>query len=109
MTGRRWKDVKAEAMRRQPWLASAEAEEQRTQIRQENTAKIRGHELAELRKAAGLTQADVARALHLSQARVSQIEHGQLDSLELLRAYAQILGGEVSVVIQRGPITVKVA
>jgi len=63
MTVRRWSDVKADAMARQPWLASAEAKAARAEIRAENLGRIRGHELAEMRKSAGLTQADVARAL----------------------------------------------
>jgi transcriptional regulator with XRE-family HTH domain len=71
--------------------------------------RIRGHELAELRKSVGLTQAEVANALKVSQARVSQIEHGQIDSLDTLRAYAEVLGAEVSVVVSRGPLTLKVA
>jgi hypothetical protein len=50
MTGRRWSEVKAEAMARQPWLASDEAGEQRAAIRAENLGRIRGHELAEMRK-----------------------------------------------------------
>lgn len=109
MTGRRWQDVKAEALARNPWLASDEAEQERESIRAEHVARIRGHELAELRKITGLTQAQVAEQLNLSQARISQIENGHIDSLELLRAYARVLGGEVSVMVQRGPLTIHVA
>ncbi|GAB3802693.1 helix-turn-helix domain-containing protein [Micromonospora zhanjiangensis] len=109
MTGGRWSDVKAEAMARQPWLASAEAQAQRATIRAENLGRIRGHELAEMRKSAGLTQAEVAVALGVSQARISQIEHGQVDSLDTLRAYAEALGAEVSIVVSRGPLTLRVA
>jgi DNA-binding XRE family transcriptional regulator len=54
-------------------------------------------------------QADVAHALGVSQARVSQIEHGQIDSLDTLRAFAEVLGAEVSIVVSRGPLTLKVA
>ncbi|MDT3397938.1 helix-turn-helix transcriptional regulator [Streptomyces sp. B1866] len=109
MKGRSWDEVRAEAMRRHPDLASEEAAARRAEVRAENTARIRGHELAELRRAAGLTQADVATALKVSQARISQIEHGQIDSLDMLRAYAAALGGEVSVLIRRGPVSVQVA
>jgi DNA-binding XRE family transcriptional regulator len=109
MTARRWNDVKADAVSRQPWLGSAEAAEERGRIRVENLGRIRGHELAELRKSAGLTQAEVAVALGVSQARVSQIEHGKIDSLDTLRAYAEVLGAEVSIVISRGPLSLKVA
>ena len=109
MTGRRWSEVKAEAVARQPWLASDEAGEQRAEIRAENLGRIRGHELAEMRKSAGLTQVEVAAMLGVSQARISQIEHGQVDSLDTLRAYAEALGGEVSIVVSRGPLTLRVA
>ncbi|MFV2013688.1 MULTISPECIES: helix-turn-helix domain-containing protein [Micromonosporaceae] len=109
MTARRWSDVKAEAVTRQPWLASEEAQAQRAAIRGENIGRIRGHELAEMRKSAGLTQAEVAVALGVSQARISQIEHGQVDSLDTLRAYAEALGAEVSIVVSRGPLTLRVA
>jgi len=107
MTARRWSDVKAEAMARQPWLAGAEAE--RAGVRAENLGRIRGHELAEMRKSAGLSQAEVAGILGVSQARISQIEHGQVDSLDTLRAYAEALGAEVSIVVSRGPLTLRVA
>src|SRR3954466_10937827 len=63
VTARRWDDVKAEAMGQQPWLASAEAETERAGIRAENLGRVRGHELAEMRKSAGLSQAEVAMIL----------------------------------------------
>ncbi|MET8861533.1 helix-turn-helix transcriptional regulator [Nonomuraea sp. NPDC004580] len=52
-----------------------------------------GHHLKELRKSVGKTQSEVAAALGISQARVSQIENGDLDSmgLETIRAYAAAL------------------
>ncbi|WP_433049158.1 helix-turn-helix domain-containing protein [Dactylosporangium sp. CS-033363] len=109
MTARRWSEVKAEAKERQPWLGSAEAEAQRSEVRAENVGRIRGHELAEMRKSAGLSQAEVAAVLGVSQARISQIEHGQVDSLDMLRAYAEALGAEVSIVVSRGPLTLRVA
>jgi DNA-binding XRE family transcriptional regulator len=109
MKGRSWREVRAEAVEKFPELVSEEAQRERARIREENVARIRGHELAVLRKEAGLTQAEVATALGVSQARVSQIEHGQVESLEILRAYAAALGGEVAVFVQRGDVSVKVA
>ena len=109
MTARRWNDIKADAIAQQPWLDSDEAKAQRAEIRKENLGRIRGHELAEMRKSAGLSQAEVATILGISQARISQIEHGQVDSLDTLRAYAEALGAEVSIVVSRGPLTVRVA
>ncbi|MFE9422551.1 helix-turn-helix domain-containing protein [Kitasatospora sp. NPDC006697] len=67
--------------------------------------------LKDLRKAQGRTQADVARALGVSQARVSQIENRDPASMELdtIRAYAAALGGLVAVTISIGTESVKVA
>ncbi|MFG3226338.1 XRE family transcriptional regulator [Kitasatospora sp. NPDC048194] len=96
-------------MERFPELATPEAEARRARIRQETLARIRGHELAELRRKAGLTQKHVAELLGVTQARVSQIEHGQVDSLDNLRAYAAAIGGEVEVTVRQGERTVKVA
>ncbi|MFI9159063.1 helix-turn-helix domain-containing protein [Kitasatospora aureofaciens] len=109
MKGRSWTEVWAEAQRINPWLASPEAEAERARMRQETLARIRGHELAGLRKAAGLTQKEVAGLMGVSQARVSQIEHGQVDSLDNLRAYAAAIGGEVEVAVRQGERTIKVA
>ncbi|MFJ7247691.1 helix-turn-helix domain-containing protein [Kitasatospora sp. NPDC098652] len=109
MKGHSWTEVKAEAFRINPELASPEAEARRARMRQETLAQIRGHELAELRRKAGLTQKEVAGMMGVSQARVSQIEHGQVDSLDNLRAYAAAIGGEVEVAVRQGERTVKVA
>ncbi|MDX3093953.1 helix-turn-helix transcriptional regulator [Streptomyces sp. ME01-24h] len=109
MKGRSWSEVRAEALSRHPELATAEAEEHRTAIREESKARIRGHELAELRRKAGLTQRDMAVRLKVSQARVSQIEHGQIDSLEMLRAYAAVLGGRITVRLEWDEYSVQVA
>ncbi|WP_330453440.1 MULTISPECIES: helix-turn-helix transcriptional regulator [unclassified Streptomyces] len=109
MKGRSWSEVRAEAMSRHPELATAEAEERRAVIREENEARVRGHELAVLRRKAGLTQRDMAARLKVSQARVSQIEHGRIDSLEMLRAYASVLGGRITVCLALDETSVRVA
>lgn len=109
MKGRSWSEVRTEAMSRHPELATPEAEQQRTAIREESEARIRGHELAELRRKAGMTQRDMAARLKVSQARVSQIEHGQIDSLEMLRAYATVLGGRITVRLEWDGSSVQVA
>ena len=46
-------------------------------------AENRGHQLAETRKQLGLAQKDIAAALGVSIARISQIEHGEVTSLAL--------------------------
>lgn len=105
---RRWQEVKADAHRLHPELATPERQ---ATAEAELDAYVAGYHLKELRKSLGKTQADVATALGISQSRVSQIENGDLDAMELetLRAYAAALGGHVDVTISVGPHSVKVA
>ncbi|TDD25130.1 helix-turn-helix domain-containing protein [Nonomuraea diastatica] len=106
--GRSWREVKAEAHRLHPELADPERQ---AAADAQLDAYVAGHHLKELRMSLGKTQADVASALRISQARVSQIENGDLDSMELetIRAYAAALGGHVDVTISVGPHSVRVA
>ncbi|GAA4634321.1 XRE family transcriptional regulator [Actinoallomurus vinaceus] len=107
-TGRNWRDVKAEAHRRHPELADPERQ---ARARAELDAYVAGHHLKELRKAVGKTQVELARALGVSQSRISQIENGKIEAMELetLRAYATALGGHVDITVSVGPHSVKVA
>ncbi|MCC3329453.1 helix-turn-helix domain-containing protein [Nocardia abscessus] len=72
-------------------------------------ARSSGHQLAELRKQCGATQAQVAELMGVSQARVSQIEHGKITSMDLVRDYIVALGGTLDVVAHVGDWSVKVA
>ncbi|WP_214109282.1 helix-turn-helix domain-containing protein [Acrocarpospora catenulata] len=107
-TARRWQDIKAEAHRRHPEMADPERQ---AKARAELDAYIAGHHLRELRKSIGKTQADVAQILGVSQSRISQIENGSIEAMELetLRAYAAALGGHLDITISVGPHSVKVA
>jgi transcriptional regulator with XRE-family HTH domain len=69
-------------------------------------AEQRGYQLAELRKNTGLTQAQVAAVMGVSQARVSQIEHGKVTegprelgqvSIGYLAVADDPLGGDIGV------------
>ncbi|MEU7856847.1 helix-turn-helix transcriptional regulator [Nonomuraea sp. NPDC049141] len=105
---RRWQDIKAEAHRLHPEMA----EPQRQAAADARLdAYVAGYHLKELRKSLGKKQSEVAAALGISQARVSQIENGDLESMELetIRAYAAALGGHVDVTISVGPHSVRVA
>ena len=103
-----WRDVKAKAAdidprsdtdRRAGQAAAAERRE----------AYVRGYQLAEIRKAAGLTQTQVAEVLGVSQARVSKIEHGEISGIDVVRAYISALGGTVDIVATLGDRSWKVA
>ena len=58
-------------------------------------------QLVEARQAAGLTQAELARRLGVSQAQVARIEKSGYDSytLNTLRRYVQALGKRLEVVV----------
>ncbi len=62
------------------------------------------HRLAEIRKGHGLSQQDVARAMGVTQSRVSRIESGDISKSELstIAAYVRALGGEVRVIAAIG-------
>jgi ribosome-binding protein aMBF1 (putative translation factor) len=64
-------------------------------------AEARGHQLAEARKQLGLAQRDIAVAMGVSIARVSQIEHGDGTSFEVIARYVEALGGRLDLVEAR--------
>jgi transcriptional regulator with XRE-family HTH domain len=53
-----------------------------------------------MRKQRGLTQAEVARAMRVSQARVSRMEHGDVDRMQVesIAAYVAAIGGRLRLV-----------
>jgi DNA-binding XRE family transcriptional regulator len=103
-----WDDVKANAAAVDP-RTGAEREAGRADAVERREAYVRGHQLAEMRKAAGLTQAQVADALGVSQARISKIEHGEISGIDVVRAYVAALGGSLDVVATLGDRSWKVA
>jgi DNA-binding XRE family transcriptional regulator len=55
--------------------------------RQRREAYVQGHQLAEMRTTAGVTQAEFAAVLGVSQARISKIEYGEILGIDVVRAY----------------------
>lgn len=53
--------------------------------------------LAEMRRSRGLTQKQLAEAMHVSQANVSRIERGQDAQLSTIRKYVNALGGQLEI------------
>lgn len=104
----RWNDVRAQGRAVDPRIADDQAAGKAT-ARERREAYVRGHQLAEMRTAAGLTQAELADALGVSQARVSKIEHGEISGIDVVRAYVAALGGSVDVVARLGDRSWKVA
>jgi ribosome-binding protein aMBF1 (putative translation factor) len=70
-------------------------------------AQARGHQLAEARKQLGLAQKEIASAMGVSIARVSQIEHGEVTSFEVIARYVEALGGRLDLVADFGVRTVR--
>jgi DNA-binding XRE family transcriptional regulator len=70
-------------------------------------ATTRGNQLADARKQIGLTQKDLAAALGVSIARISQIEHGDVTSFEVIGRYVEALGGRLDLVADFGDRTVR--
>ncbi|NKE59043.1 helix-turn-helix domain-containing protein [Lentzea sp. PSKA42] len=108
--GRSWKDVKAdkEAIDR---AAGREVEASRATARSRTQAYVLGFRLAELRKKVGLTQVDVAERMKVSQARISQLEQGEVDQLEVdtVRRYITALGGTLKIVADIDGVDVNLA
>src|SRR5258707_15869778 len=71
--------------------------------------KVRAEYLTEMRKKAGLTQAEVAEAMGGSQQRVSAIENGAVAVLATLADYIRALCGELKVIADFGDTWRRVA
>jgi transcriptional regulator with XRE-family HTH domain len=65
------------------------------------------HQLAETRKEVDIAQKDIAAALGVSIARISQIEHGEVTSFEVIARYVEALGGRLDLVADFGDRTVR--
>ena len=67
-------------------------------------AASRKARLEDLRKEKGLTQVSIAEILGIDQSRISRIERGSLNALELrtIQEYAEALGGQVELTLKVG-------
>ena len=52
-------------------------------------------------------QRDIAIAMEVSVARISQIEHGEVTSFEVIARYVEALGGRLDLVADFGDRTVR--
>ncbi|MET8836422.1 helix-turn-helix transcriptional regulator [Micromonospora sp. NPDC004540] len=85
----RWQDIRAEH------VAGAGGEEAVEAGKQELLADVVGHRLAEVRRARGLTQQQVADRMGVTKGRVSQIEQGKISGQEVVARFAAALGGRL--------------
>jgi DNA-binding XRE family transcriptional regulator len=72
-------------------------------------ARQSGHRLAEERKRHGLTQAQLAEAMGVTPGRVSQIEHGEVATIDAVARYIEALGGRLDLIASFGDHTLTVA
>jgi DNA-binding XRE family transcriptional regulator len=103
-----WADVKAKAAALDPRSEDERAAGEAA-ARERREAYVRGYQLAEIRKTAGVTQAELADVLGVSQARISKIEHGEVSGIDVVRDYVAALGGHLDLVATLGDRTWKVA
>lgn len=85
----RWQDIRAEH------VARAGGEEAVRAGKEELLAEVTGRRLAELRRARGLTQQQVADRMGITKGRVSQIERGNVSGQDVLARFAVALGGRL--------------
>jgi DNA-directed RNA polymerase specialized sigma subunit len=103
-----WEDVKTRLRAMDP-RSDAEYDAASAAAKERLDAYVRGYQLAEMRKTAQLTQKEVAARLGVSQARVSQIESGDISGIDHFREYVAALGGKVETVVTLGSHSWKVA
>ena len=67
-------------------------------------SEIRAYRLKELRKELNITQVELAQLLHVSQNRISRIEHGDIEKsqVDTLRKYVEAVGGTLTLEVQVG-------
>lgn len=73
--------------------------------------EVRAYRLRELREASELTQVQLASRLHVSQNRVSRIEHGDIDraQVDTLRKYVEAIGGTLRIEVELGDVRIQIA
>lgn len=84
-------------------------EEEAERRRKALMARQSGQRLAEERKRHGLTQAQLAKAMGVTPGRISQIERGELSTIDAVARYVEALGGKLDLIASFGDHTLTVA
>lgn len=97
MTTHRWEDVERD-------LFPADDEPKVRAVEARLRDEVRAYRLAEIRRSRHLTQQQIAAALGVTKARVSQIEHGQCNraAIQGLAGYVTALGGRLELIADFG-------
>lgn len=103
---RNWRDVRSDALQ-----AGLITEDGLAEARHQHDDRMRAFRLRQIREAQSARQEDVAKAMHVSQSRVSRIEKGDIEHVEVatLRAYIQALGGQIRIVADFGDEQLRLA
>ena len=91
MATKRWEDV------RPGIVAGIGGQAAVARAHRRNQAYIDAHQLAERRADLGLTQAEVAQRMGVTKGRVSQIERGEVSTVDAIARYVRALGGGLQV------------
>ena len=86
---KKWSDIREEH------VARAGGEEELIKTRRMIEAYVHAWHLAERRRNGGLTQSEVAEKMGVTKMRVSQIENGDVTSVEALARYIEAIGGRL--------------
>jgi DNA-binding XRE family transcriptional regulator len=87
----KWSEIRDE------FVAGAGGEDAIAEARKRTQAYVDGYRLAERRKAQGLSQAEVAERMGVAKGRVSQIERGEVSTVEAIARYVRALGGRLQI------------
>lgn len=87
----RWRDIRPDLVEK------AGGEKAVAEARKRQQAYIDGYRLAERRKELGLTQADVADRMGVTKGRVSQVENGDVSTVDVIARYVEALGGHLQI------------
>ncbi len=93
---------------RDAYIERAGGPEEAERRRKTLMARQTGYRLAEERKRHHLTQAQLAQAMGVTPGRVSQIERGELATIDAVARYVEALGGRLDLVASFGDHTLTV-
>jgi DNA-binding XRE family transcriptional regulator len=94
---------------RAAYLERIGGEEEAERRRKELMARQSGYRLAEERKRRGLTQAQLAKVMGVTPGRVSQIERGEVATIDAVARYVEALGGRLDLIASFGDHTLTIA
>jgi predicted XRE-type DNA-binding protein len=100
----RWDTTLGERRRDDPGIDDPA---RRAAARDARSTRDIGYRLAHMRKQQGMTQVQVAAAMGVSQVRVSRMEHGDVEKMQVesIAAYVAAIGGHLRLVADFGHAT----